>query len=276
MGSVSLGALCGSAAGLQSAPRPEFAIRIGCMGDGEACGRHRLGKSAANRKINSRSSWLTHAREFRRGWSELNPPWRKDARLALDPICGGVDGFSGPRMWQSARGMGLRSSPGARAGSSPNLESRPPGCVFGSPQPHNQPASTPECPNRPPQAANGSRSFMDCGTWCCFLAGRGMRVEGRVVCYLEWADDTWLHAKSPEELDYMTRTVTEVASRRAGLGLRLPKCRWTQVRPAEGRAGCGSSSGVIASAGDDTGASHRRASGPWSASPSGQRTRSGS
>lgn len=60
--------------------------------------------------------------------------------------------------------------------------------------------------------------------------GCGTQVDGWTLSYLCWADDSRLLAKSPAELEFMVCTLTEVATRKAGLVSRLQRCRWTQVR----------------------------------------------
>lgn len=57
-----------------------------------------------------------------------------------------------------------------------------------------------------------------------------VEVERRVLGDLCWAADKWPLAKSSEKPDSMLRMLSEVVSRRAGLKLRLPICRFLMSR----------------------------------------------
>lgn len=59
-------------------------------------------------------------------------------------------------------------------------------------------------------------------------AGCGLNLDGVWAAYVCWADDTWLLASSL--VDYMLRTLHEIAIRRAGMSLWLQKFTWASVK----------------------------------------------
>lgn len=60
----------------------------------------------------------------------------------------------------------------------------------------------------------------------------GYRVvlQGNRLTLLAWADDAWNMAKDVDELELMIEDLRNMAQRRTGPQLRVPKCTWTDIQ----------------------------------------------